>query len=166
MFEMNHTTPPPTQIPTVMRPVPTKVQPTKPIPTRMTNKYTLLTNNDADDSNENDDKDTTKEVYTTELDLGSLANSNKLTPAFHYPTTERKISKNPLSKSFYKTPPRSPADSTTDQTWDKGNNFNTKDNTVNSTGDIISKYVCIVQCTQKFQNENTTVLYINKITTK
>ena len=134
MFEMNLTTPPPAQITTVMRPVPTKARPAKPIPARMTNKYAIFTNDDADDINENDegiqrtgnvkratatgitqtmstqmmttagdvddagvddadtlyvkvtpilqDKNTTNEIYTKALDLGSLTNSNKNMPDY------------------------------------------------------------------------------------
>ena len=48
MFEMNPPTLPPAQITTVLSPVPTKVQPTKPIPTRMTNKYAIFTSDDED----------------------------------------------------------------------------------------------------------------------
>ena len=83
MFEMDHPTSPRAQITTVIRTVPPKVQPTKLIPIRMTNKFTLLTNDDADGSNENDDTDTTKEGSITELDLESLVNSNKNMPEYN-----------------------------------------------------------------------------------
>ena len=55
IFEMDPPTPPPAQIPSVMRPVPNKLQPTKPIPTHMMNKYAIFTSDDEDDINENDE---------------------------------------------------------------------------------------------------------------
>ena len=39
------------------------------------------------------------------------------------------------------TPPHSPTNSSADQTYNEGNSFDTKDNIVNSTGHVISKYV-------------------------
>ena len=56
MFEMDPTTPPLEQsIPSVIRTVKNKVQQTKPIPTRVSNKYTIFTSEfDKDDNKEND----------------------------------------------------------------------------------------------------------------
>ena len=56
MFEMNPSTPPPTQTPSVMNVFPNKLTPTKPIPTSASNKYAIFTSNhDEDYINENDE---------------------------------------------------------------------------------------------------------------
>ena len=58
MFEMESTTPPvENPIPSIIRTVKIKVQPTtKPIPIRVTKKYTIFTSEDEeDDNNENED---------------------------------------------------------------------------------------------------------------
>ena len=80
MFELTPSIPPPTQTTTVMTVCFNKTKTTKPIPTSTLNNYAIFASDDADDINENDDEDTTNEVYTTELDLGSLANNNKNMP--------------------------------------------------------------------------------------
>ena len=63
MFEMDPTPPVEQPIPSVMRIVEIKVQPTKPSPTRVSNKYVVFTSdNNEDDNNENDFVSTTGDV--------------------------------------------------------------------------------------------------------
>ena len=68
---------------------------------------------------------------------GQLRTNSSITSPPNAKSQKRSV----VQKLVYKTPPHYPTDSSTDQTCNEGNSFDTKDDIVNSTGHVISKYV-------------------------